>query len=121
MIEMTFTASAVLVCVMGVGIMRQVFDFVLAWAKTEKRGGNEVMLAKQSVADLLIKIKIRCEAARALAWKAACAFDADPMSLGAREVCQEAKILGSESAVESVLDGINLVGVYVLPRRSPEV
>jgi nitroalkane oxidase len=107
-VDMTFTMSAVLVCAMAVGIMRHTFDAALAWAKTERRGGKEIMLQKQSVADLLIKIKTRCEAARALTWKAADAFG---KTKWAGELCYEAKIFGSESAVESVTDAINLVGV----------
>ena len=73
-VEMTFTASACLVGAMGVGFMRQTFDRALAWAKTERRGSKDTMLQKQSVADLLIKIKTRCEATRALVWKAAHCF-----------------------------------------------
>ena len=107
-VDMTFTASAALVGAMGVGVMRQAFNVVLAWAKTEKRGGKDVMLQKQSVADLLIKIKTRCEASRALTWKAATAFGKTKYG---SELCYEAKIFCSESAVESVTDAINLVGV----------
>ncbi|KAK4542391.1 hypothetical protein LTR36_006848 [Oleoguttula mirabilis] len=118
-IDLTFTASAALVGAMGIGVMRQVFEHALAWAKTEKRGGNEVMLKKQSVSDLLIKIKIRCEAARALTWKAACAFDMKPESAAAAELCYAAKILSSESAVESVMDGISLIGVSAYSRAHP--
>ena len=113
---MTFTASAALVCAMGVGIMRQTFDAALAWAKTERRGGRDFMLHKQSVADLLIKIKTRCEAARALTWKAACAFGKAKYG---GELCYEAKIFGSEAAVESVTDAINLVGVSAYSRDHP--
>ncbi len=115
-VDMTFTASAVMVGAMGVGIMRNTFDAALAWAKTERRGGREIMLQKQSVADLLIKIKTRCEAARALTWKAASAFGRT--KYGA-ELCYEAKIFGSESAVESVTDAISLVGVSAYSRDQP--
>ncbi|KIW27789.1 uncharacterized protein PV07_07497 [Cladophialophora immunda] len=115
-VEMTFTASAALVGAMGVGIMRQTFDRALAWAKTEKRGSTETMIQKQSVADLLIKIKTRCEATRALVWKAAHCFGRT--RYGA-ELCYEAKILGSESAVESVMDAINLVGVSAYSTKQP--
>ena len=112
-VEMTFTASAAIVGAMGVGIMRQAFDRALAWAKTEHRGSKEVMIQKQSVADLLIKIKTRCEATRALVWKAAHCFGRT--RFGA-ELCYEAKIFGSESAVESVMDAINLVGTSAYSR-----
>ena len=115
-VEMTFTASAAIVGAMGVGIMRQTFDRVLAWAKENRRRSKEAMIHKQSVADLLIKIKIRCEAARALVWKAACCFGST--QFGA-ELCYEAKIFGSESAVASVMDAINLVGVSAYSRSQP--
>ncbi|KAK5126228.1 hypothetical protein LTR85_010463 [Meristemomyces frigidus] len=118
-IDLTFTTSAVLVSAMGIGVMRQVFDHALAWAKVEKRGGNKIMLRKQSVSDLLIKIKTRCEAARALTWKAACAFGKTPGTAAAAELCYEAKILGSESAVECVMDGINLIGISTYSKDHP--
>lgn len=107
-IEMTFTASCPLVGAMAVGIMRQAFERALTWAKTERRGGTEPIINKQSVGDLLIKMKTRLEASRALAWKAANAFGRT--KYGA-ELCYEAKIFCSESAVETVMDAINLVGV----------
>ena len=115
-VEMTFTASAALVGAMGIGIMRQTFDRSLAWAKSDRRGSTVPMIQKQSVADLLIKIKTRCEATRALVWKAAHSFGRT--RFGA-ELCYEAKIFGSESAVESVLDAINLVGVSAYNANEP--
>lgn len=115
-VDMTFTASAVLVGAMGVGIMRQTFDRALGWAKNNTRGSKETMVHKQSVADLLIQIKTRCEASRALVWKAAHCFGRT--KFGA-ELCYESKILGSESAVASVQDAINLVGVSAYSRAQP--
>ena len=108
LVEMTFTGSAALVGAMGVGVMRQAFVEALAWAKAERRGGRDIMLQKQSVADLLIKIKTRLEASRALTWRAAEAFGKSKFG---SELCYEAKIFCSESAVESVMDAINLTGV----------
>jgi len=115
-VEMTFTASAALVSAMAVGIMRQTFEHALAWAKSNKRGSQEIMLQKQSVADLLIKIKTRCEAGRALTWKAVQALGRTPFG---SELCYEAKIFSSESAVERVQDAINLVGVSSYSRTRP--
>lgn len=116
LVEMTFTASAVLVGAMGVGIMRQTFDRALEWAKSNSRGSKEIMIHKQSVSDLLIKIKTRCEATRALVWKAAHSFGRT--RFGA-ELCYEAKIFGSENAVTSVMDAINVVGVSAYSREHP--
>lgn len=115
-LEMAFTESAALVGAMGVGVMRQVFDYALTWAKTERRGGKDIMLQKQSVADLLIKIKTRCEATRALVWRATTALGKS--EYGA-ELCYEVKIFGSESAVESVTDAIYLVGTSAYSHNSP--
>ena len=115
-VDITFTGSATLVCAMSVGIMRQAFDYALAWAKSNTRGSNEAMIHKQSVQDLLIQIKIRCEAARALMWKSAHALGRSP---NAAELCYEAKIFGSESAVQSVQDAINLVGVSAYSKDTP--
>lgn len=107
-VDMTFTASAALVGAMGVGIMRQAFTEALAWAKAERRGGRDIMLQKQSVADLLVKMKTHLEASRALTWRAAEAFGKTKFG---SELCYEAKIFCSEKAVESVNDAVNLVGV----------
>ncbi|KAL2441982.1 Nitroalkane oxidase [Exophiala dermatitidis] len=115
-VDLTFTASAVLVGAMGVGIMRHTFDRALHWAKSNSRGSREPVIRKQSVADLLIKIKTRCEASRALVWKSAHCFGRT--KYGA-ELCYESKILGSESAVESVMDAINLIGVSAYSRTNP--
>ncbi|EXJ88806.1 hypothetical protein A1O3_01870 [Capronia epimyces CBS 606.96] len=68
-VEMTFTASAVLVWAIRLGIMRQSSDRALAWAKHKTRRSKEGVIQKQSVADLLIRIKTRCEASRALVGK----------------------------------------------------
>lgn len=74
-LDMTFTASAALVGAMVVGIMRQALENALAWAQSEKRWGRDIVLQKWSVADLLIRMKTRLEAGRALTWKATQAFE----------------------------------------------
>lgn len=115
-VEMTFTGSGALVGAMAVGIQRQAFAAALQWAKTEKRGSREAMIEKQSVADLLVQIKTRLEASRALCRRAAAAFP--HAKLGA-ELCYQSKIFCSESAVASVQDSINLVGVSAYRRDLP--
>lgn len=114
LIETTFTASAVLVAAMAVGIMRQAFAAALHFAKTEKRGSGEYLIEKQSVADILVQMKTRLEATRSLCRRAAVAFQ-DGAKLG-RELCYEAKMFGSENAVECVREGIDLVGVSAYRR-----
>ena len=46
---------------MGVGMMRAAFDFSLAFAKENDTGGSQKLLERQTVADLLVGIKIRTE------------------------------------------------------------
>lgn len=48
---------------MGTGIQRAIFDAALAFSKTS-RGGNVPIGERQSVADLLIDIKMRTETSR---------------------------------------------------------
>lgn len=116
LVEATFTGSGALVGAMAVGIQRQAFRAALHWAKTSTRGSAAPVIEKQSVADLLVQIKTRLEASRALCRRAAAAFP--HAKLGA-ELCFQSKIFGSESAVASVQDAINLVGVSAYRRDLP--
>lgn len=59
-----FRMSAALVGAMGTGISRAAFDAALEFAKTDTRGGTGPIIQHQSVADLLIDIKIRTETSR---------------------------------------------------------
>lgn len=70
-----------------------------------------MLLERQSVADLLIDIKMRVEAGRALVWRAAHAVE--HQKEGGEELAYAAKIWCSEAAVTSVADAMRAVGVYV--------
>ena len=96
---------------MAVGIMRAAFDAALEYTKTHDAGGSVVLLERQSVADLLIDVKMRVEAGRALVWKAAYAVERGE---GGEELAYAAKIWCSEAAVKSVADAMRAVGVYVM-------
>jgi nitroalkane oxidase len=105
----TFTSSAVIVGAMSVGIMRAAFESALDFARTHTAGGSVAVLQHQSPADLLIEIKCRIEACRALTWKAAAAIDA--ALPGADELAYEVKIFASEAAVKTVPETMRVVGV----------
>ena len=105
----TFTASAAIVGAMSVGIMRAAFDSALQFARTSTTGDNVNMLDHQSPADVLIDIKCRIEACRALTWKAAACLDNGVV--GADELAYEAKIYASEAAVKTVAEAMRVVGV----------
>ena len=102
-----FTASAVLVGAMSVGIMAATFEAALDFAKSDSRGGAQALLSRQSVSDLLMDIKMRTDAARFLTWKAANALDNGKGG----ELCLEAKIYCSDLAVKSVVDAMSAVGM----------
>lgn len=108
MIEKAFTFSAALVGAISVGVMRRAFDLALEFAKKDTRNGKGPIIERQSVADLLIDIKMRCEASRALTWKACVRLE---KSENAAELAYETKIFCSDSAVKCVVDGMNLVGM----------
>jgi len=105
----TFTASAAIVGAMSVGIMRATFDAALQFARTSTTGGNFSVLEHQSPADVLVDIKCRIEACRALTWKSAASLDNGVV--GADELAYEAKIYASEAAVKTVAEAMRVVGV----------
>lgn len=110
-VQMSFEASACLVGAMGTGIQRAIFDAALEFSKSP-RGGTVPIGDRQSVADLLIDIKMRTETSRYLTWKAATKIHSDlPNYDNCRELALEAKVYCSDAAVKSAVDAINLVGV----------
>ncbi|KAL1382738.1 acyl-CoA dehydrogenase/oxidase C-terminal [Phyllosticta capitalensis] len=112
-VERVFGTSAALVGAMGVGIMRAAFEAALQFCKTDDRGGaGGPVLQRQSVADLLIDVKMRCETARLLTWKALHALENGPGVWEQRlELACQAKIYSSEAAVQSVVDAMKAVGI----------
>lgn len=111
-VEQTFGSSAALVGAMGVGLMRATFDAALRFAKDDTRRGSGPIIERQSVADLLIDVKIRAETSRLLTWKALHAIENGPGDWSARlEIALEAKIYSSEAAVQSVVDAMKAVGM----------
>ena len=92
-----------------VGRMRAAFDYAYEFAKTDNRSGPHPVIEYQNVGYMLADLKIRIEAARYLAWKAADHFD----KTGGkdRELANITKIFNSETAVQMVYDSMRLVGV----------
>lgn len=92
---------------MSVAIMAAAFEAALDFSKTDTRGGAEPIFGRQSVADRLMNVKMRIDAARFFTWKACHALD---NGLG-RELAIEAKIYCTELAVQSVSDCMLVVGM----------
>jgi nitroalkane oxidase len=106
-VEQAFTFTAVLVGAMSVSIMRAAYEAALEFSKHDTRGGAEPIIGRQSVANLLMKVKMNCDASRALTWAAAHAVESGRGS----EMAVEAKIFCSDIAVKSVVDAMSAVGV----------
>jgi nitroalkane oxidase len=107
LVEQAFTFTAVLVGAMSVSIMRAAYEAALLFTKEDTRGGAEPIIGRQSVANLLIDVKMNCDASRALTWAAASAVE----NGRGPEMAHEAKIFCSDIAVKSVLGAMNAVGV----------
>ncbi|OCL02796.1 acyl-CoA dehydrogenase NM domain-like protein [Glonium stellatum] len=119
-VERTFGSSAAIVGAMAVGIMRAAFESGLNFAKSDTRGGTVPILARQSVADLLINIKMRVEAARALTWKALSCLENGPGDWKARlEIALEAKVWCSDQVVGCVIDAMKVVGMTSYSKEQP--
>lgn len=119
-VEETFGRSAALVGAMGVGIARAAFEAALNFAREDERGGKVKLLGRQSVADLLIDVKMRIEAARMLTWKALKGIEQGPGSWEASlEMALEAKIFSSENAVRCVVDCMKAVGITSYSKDQP--
>lgn len=111
-VEQAFGTSAALVGALSVGIMRAAFEASLRFAKTDTRGGAVPLLQRQSVADLLIDIKMRADASRLLTWKALHGLQHGPGDFKARlELCLQAKVFCSDRAVQCVEDAMRVVGM----------
>jgi len=105
----SFTGTAALVGVFGVGLMRAAFEFALHFARTERRGGIHPIIEHQAVGYALADAKTAIESARYLNWRACHAVDTQ--SPAADELAIQAKIYGSETAVRVITDLIKVVGV----------
>src|SRR3984885_13402860 len=104
-----FTGAAALVGIFAVALMRAAFEFTLAFARTERRGGIHPIVEHQAVGYALADAKIAIEATRWLCWRACAAVDAQ--SPAAQELAIEAKVHGSETAVRVLTDLMRVVGV----------
>ncbi len=104
-----FTGAAALVGIFAVALMRAAFEFTLAFARTEKRGGIHPIIEHQAVGYALADAKTAIEATRCFCWRACQAVDVQ--SPGAQELAIEAKVHGSETAVRVLTDLMRIVGV----------
>ncbi len=104
-----FTGAAALVGIFAVALMRAAFEFTLALARTERRGGIDPIIEHQAVGYALADTKTAIETTRCFCWRACRAVDMQ--SPGAQELAIEAKIYGSETAVKVLTDLMRVVGI----------
>jgi alkylation response protein AidB-like acyl-CoA dehydrogenase len=122
LVEKTFGMSAAIVGAMCVGIMRHAFEVALLFCKSNACGGTEPIIEKQSVADRLIDVKMKIEAARALTWKAMCVLESQEQSLGWEqrlEIALEAKVWCSDIASKAVIECMSVVGIRAYAEDMP--
>jgi alkylation response protein AidB-like acyl-CoA dehydrogenase len=112
-----FTATAALVGIFGVALMRAAFDYALHFVRTEKRGGVHPIIEYQAVGYALADAKTTIEAARYLSWRACHALDTQSPSAG--ELAVQAKIYGSEAAVRVISDLMRVVGIDSYDHEAP--
>ena len=105
----SFAGSTALVGIFGVALMRAAFQFALAFAKREWRGGIQPIIQHQAVGYALADAKTAIEAARVLSWHACRAIDT--AAPGAVELAIHAKVFGSEAAVRVIADLMRVVGI----------
>ncbi|KAF2796546.1 putative acyl-CoA dehydrogenase [Melanomma pulvis-pyrius CBS 109.77] len=119
-IEQTFGTSGALVAAFSVGIMRAAFEAALKFCKEDKRGGTVPVIQHQSVADKLMDIKMRIEAARALTWKALSGMERVTGTWESKlEIALEAKIWCSDQAPRAVMDAMAVVGMRSYAKDMP--
>ncbi|KAI9726111.1 MAG: hypothetical protein M1834_009427 [Cirrosporium novae-zelandiae] len=120
LVEQSFGTSAALVGAMAVGVMRTTFEAALDFTKNNTRGGSIPILARQSVADIMINIKMKTESSRYLTWKALHCLQNGPGEFKDRlELALEAKIFCSDVAVECVVDAMKAVGMSSYSKDRP--
>jgi len=112
-----FTATAALVGIFGVALMRAAFYFALHFARTEKRGGVHPIIQHQAVGYALADAKTTIEAVRSLSWRACHALDTQAPSAG--ELAIQAKIYGSEAAVRVISELMRVVGIDSYDHEAP--
>lgn len=116
-VDASFTATAALVGIMGVGLMRAAFAFALEFAKTQSRGGTHPIIEHQAVGYALADAKTALEAAHQLGWRACLAMDAQ--APGAAELALHSKIFGSETSVRVITELMRVVGIESYDRAGP--
>lgn len=117
LVEACFTGTAPIVGVFAVGLMRAAFEFTLAFARAERRGGAVPIVDHQAVGYALADAKMALEAVCSLSWRAAHAVDAQ--APGALELALHAKVFGSETAVRVITDLMRVVGIDSYDRELP--
>ncbi|OQU99859.1 Acyl-CoA dehydrogenase, middle domain-containing protein [Cladophialophora immunda] len=110
-----FTESAALVGAGSAGLMRSCFAHTHKIVTTEKRGGSVPTINYQSVADFLISMKMREETTRYFTWKACHYLE----TTGEAEMAYQAKVWGSENAIQCVLEAMQAVGVTAYATSQP--
>ncbi len=110
-----FTESAAPVGAGAAGLMRCRFEHTFKIVTTDKRGGSQATTNFQTVGDYLISMKMRLETTRHLTWNACHYLE----TAGENELTYQAKVYGSETAIQYVLEGMQAIGVTSYDTKQP--
>jgi len=116
MVRHTFAWTAAIIGAACVGVMRAAFDLAFEFTKTDKRGGDVLVIEHQNAGYMLADLKMRIEAARYLTWKACHQLD---LHRDSDELAIMTKVYSSELCVQVVYDAMRLVGVNSYSDLSP--
>jgi alkylation response protein AidB-like acyl-CoA dehydrogenase len=108
-ITKAFTWSGPVAAIAAVGVMRNAFEFALRWSRQYTAASAAPIIHYQNVGYMLANMKMKIEAARYLAWKAAHYLDCHDCE--GQEGGALSKIFCGELAVETVNDAMRLVGI----------
>jgi len=115
-ITRAFGWTAGLIGAACVGVMRAAFDYVLDFARSQRRLGSKPILYHQAVGYALSDIKMRIEASRYLTWRACAYLDAHGEG---QEIAIMTKIYCSEQAVQCVYDAMRVMGIESYVKDHP--
>lgn len=115
-ITRAFGWTAALIGAACVGVMRAAFEYVLDFARSERRLGSEPIINHQIVGYTLADIKMRIEACRYLTWRACAYLDAHGEG---QEIAIMTKVYCSEQAVQAVYDAMRVMGIESYVKDHP--
>ncbi|GKZ31886.1 hypothetical protein AbraIFM66950_000822 [Aspergillus brasiliensis] len=94
-IEKSFGITGAIVGAMAVGTMRTAFELAIDFARRDNRGGTVPIIERQSVADLIIEVKVKINGARTVVWMAAYRFNQQLIFIQSRQNLRSSSVVNT--------------------------